>query len=427
VFYSGMSAREVIATLAIASAVGCSLVADQARTASVPADKLAMDTTLVARGADLAAIGNCGACHTRDDGKPFAGGRPLMTPFGTIYSTNITPDTETGIGKWSYVEFLRAMHEGVDREGRSLYPAFPYDHFTRVTDNDVEAIYAFIMTRDPARDIPPQNNLSFPMSQRPMVSGWKVLFFERGVYRADSQHDAEWNRGAYLVEGLGHCGSCHTPRNAMGAEKRSRYLDGGDAEGWDAPALSSASASPSAWTAEQIYTYLRQGWDQSHGTAVGPMRPVAHDLSQVPESDVRAIARYVAFNMEGAKPPAPAPAPAADDPTLRKGETVFKGACASCHEAAEGGNVVQSTKPIPLAVTTSVNAPEANNAIHVILEGVWPESGDKGTLMPGFEGALTEDQLVSLLFYVRAHYGRGQPWSDLPREVRAIMQSEGSR
>jgi len=422
-----MSAKEVIAILGIGSAVGCSLVADQARTASVPADKLAMDTTLlVARGADLAAIGNCAACHTREDGKPFAGGRPMKTPFGTIYSTNITPDTETGIGNWSSDDFLRTMHKGVDREGRNLYPAFPYDHFTRVTDNDVEAIYAFIMTRERVRDIPPQNKLSFPMSQRPMISGWKVLFFERGVYRADPQHDAEWNRGAYLVEGLGHCGSCHTPRNAMGAEKRSRNLDGGDAEGWDAPALSSASASPSPWTAEQLYTYLRQGWDKSHGTAVGPMRPVVHDLSQVPESDVRAIAKYVASNMEGAKPPSTASAPAADDPTQRKGETVFKGACASCHEAA-GGDAVQSTKPIPLDVTTSVNAPEANNAIRVILEGVWPDSGDKGALMPGFEGALTEDQLVSLLVYTRARYGRGPPWGDLPGQVRAIMQPEQSR
>ena len=422
-----MSAKEVIATLAIASALGFSLVAEPARPASVPTDKLAMDTTLVARGADLAAIGNCAACHTREDGKPFAGGRPLKTPFGTIYSTNITPDAETGIGKWSSDDFLRAMHEGVDREGRNLYPAFPYDHFTRVTDNDVEAIYAFIMTREPVRDIPPLNKLSFPMSQRPMISGWKVLFFERGVYRADPQHTAEWNRGAYLVEGLGHCGSCHTPRNAMGSEKLSRYLDGGGAEGWDAPALNSASPSPSAWTAEQLYTYLRQGWDKSHGTAVGPMRPVVHDLSQVPESDVRAIAKYVAFNMESAKPRSPAHAPAADDATLRKGETVFKGACESCHEAAEGGDVMRSSKPIPLAVTTSVNAPQPNNAIHVILNGVWPESGDKGALMPGFEGALTQDQLVSLLVYVRSRYGHGQPWGDLPGQVRAIMQSEPSR
>src|SRR5438309_7603064 len=169
----------------------------------------------VAKGEELAHIGNCLSCHTAEGGKPYAGGTPLKTPFGTIYGTNITPDPETGIGGWSLEAFTRAMREGVDREGRHLFPAFPYDHFTKLTDEDVAALYAFVMTREPVRQENRRNSVPLP---RASVGIWKSRYFERGAFKPDPSRSAEWNRGAYLVEGLGHCGACHTPRNKPGAE-----------------------------------------------------------------------------------------------------------------------------------------------------------------------------------------------------------------
>jgi len=196
---------------------------------------------LVAKGAELAAVGNCVTCHTASDGKPYAGGYPLQTPFGIVYATNITPDTETGIGRWSQDAFARAMREGVDREGRHLYPAFPYDHFTKTTDEDIRALYASVMTREPVRAHTPANTVSIP---RPLVALWKAMCFEPGVYRADPARDPRWNRGAYLAEGLAHCGACHTPRNRLGAEKKRESYAGGEVGGWHAPALN-ASTRPS--------------------------------------------------------------------------------------------------------------------------------------------------------------------------------------
>lgn len=258
------------------------------------------DAALIARGAQLSAIGNCATCHTGPRGKSFAGGLPLNTPFGVIYSTNITPDVDTGIGAWTEADFLRAMHDGVDRTGRNLYPAFPFDHFTRVSDEDVSAIYAYIMTRDAVPSRVLANRLTFPMNIRPLLSGWKTLYFDRGVYRPDPARSAEWNRGAYLVEGLGHCGACHTPRNTAGAETKSDPFGGGEAEGWRASAINASSPAPMPWTVDQLTRYLREGRDENHGTAAGPMSPVVHGLSEVSEADVRAMATYLTTVMAGA-------------------------------------------------------------------------------------------------------------------------------
>ena len=379
------------------------------------------DAASIARGATLSAIANCASCHTRRGGKSFAGGLPLATPFGVIYSTNITPDVETGIGAWTEADFLRAMHEGVDRAGRNLYPAFPYDHFARVSDDDVKAIYAFIMTRDPARSLVPANRLIFPMNVRPLLAGWKALFLDRGVYQPDPAHSAEWNRGAYLVEGLGHCGACHTPRNPLGAEKKSDSLGGGDAEGWHGTALNASSPAPKPWTVDQLTRYLRQGWDNSHGRAAGPMSPVVHELSEVPEEDVRAIALYLMTQMEGAVPAfGRASTTDPDEAQLRNGAAVFGGTCASCHD--EGASSMSSIHTVPLALTTSIHAPDARNVLHIVLEGIWPEPGEKGVLMPGFEGALTDEQVDSLLAYLRVHFAKSAPWPDVSRRARYITQ-----
>jgi mono/diheme cytochrome c family protein len=417
---------------------------DRPLVAAVPAsaERASFDAALVAKGAELAAVGNCRSCHTRPGGEPFAGGLPLATPFGTIHSTNITPDPDTGIGRWTGEDFLRAMHDGVDRAGRHLYPAFPYDHFTRVTALDVAAIYAFIMTREPVRAETPANRLRFPAGLRPAIAVWKALYFEPGVYRADPSKSAVWNRGAYLVDGLAHCGACHTPRNAFGAENRRQDLGGGEVERWHASSLIETSPAPVPWSADALYDYLRRGHEQRHGIAAGPMAPVAHNLSSAADDDVRAIAVYVASRMQR---PASAPAGAADavvaaakereagavsgaasgnGASAVDGATVFAGACAGCHGA---GPTSRSPAPVALGLTTSLNAPDPRNAIHITLEGLWPEPGAIGALMPGFAAELTDNQVIALVDYMRARFTDRPAWTDVPQrvsEIRQGMQSE---
>jgi len=379
----------------------------------------AFDPALVARGAELSAIGNCATCHTSREGRPFAGGLPLATPFGTIYSTNITPDPDTGIGRWTGSDFLRAMREGVDRAGHDLYPAFPYDHFTRVTDEDVAAIYAFIATREPVRAEVPANRLKFPAGLRSAIGLWKALYFRPGAYKPDASKSAHWNRGAYLVDGLAHCGACHTPRNALGAENRQQELAGGEVEDWHASSLTATSPAPVRWTADQLYDYLRHGREEQHGLAAGPMAPVTHNLAGVADEDVRAIATYVASLMPVSGSTA-ARRTGAERVASTDGAQIFAGACASCHETLPA---MPSTQPVPLGLTTSVNAPDPRNAIHVVLEGIWPESGEKGALMPSFAAELTDKQVAALVDYLRAHFTDQPAWRDVPERVAAIRKT----
>jgi mono/diheme cytochrome c family protein len=433
-----MNARKILlaaALLGVLITAGC---ADRTRVAAPPhAERASFDAALVARGARLAAIGNCAACHTRPGGRAFSGGLPLSTLFGTIYSTNITPDPDTGIGRWTGDDFLRAMHEGIDRGGRHLYPVFPYDHFTRVTDADIAAIYAFIMTRDAVRADVPANRLTFPASLRPTIAAWKALYFNRGVYRPDPSRGAEWNRGAYLAEGLGHCGACHTPRNAFGAEEKARDLGGGDVESWHASSLTVTSPAPAPWTVDQLFDYLRGGHEAKHGIAAGPMVPVVHDLAGVAEDDVRAIAVYIASRMRPEGPDAQQPGNALlasgrpqeanplfhtkrGDQAPDDGATIFAGACAGCHAADP---TAAGRQPVALGLTTSINAPDPRNAIHITLEGLWPEPGQAGALMPGFAGELTDGQVAALVDYLRARFTDKPAWSDVPERVREIRQA----
>jgi len=391
----------------------------QAAEAATPA---AFDRSQVVRGAALAALGNCRTCHTADGGSAYAGGKPLQTPFGTIYSTNLTPDPETGIGRWSAEDFRRAMHEGVSRRGRHLYPAFPYDHFTRVTDQDVAAIYAFVMTREPVRARRPPNRLVFPANVRPLLAVWKSLYFEPGRFVAQPGRSAEWNRGAYLVEGLAHCGACHTPRNAAGAENTNEPLSGGEAEGWHAPALGAASRAPVPWTAQALYAYLRTGFDADHGVAAGPMAPVADSLATVPEADVRAIAVYLADRAGAPRAPkavAVAGRAARDDDA--PGASVFTGACATCHHA---NDATPGVTPVPLAVTSSVNDPTPRNALRIVSEGLHPDSGEAGAMMPAFAGELTDAQIVAVVQYLRTHFSDRPPWNDVDETLRRIRKED---
>jgi mono/diheme cytochrome c family protein len=395
-----------------------------AATADAPVARAAFDAVQVAQGARLAAIGNCATCHTRSGGRPFAGGLALSTPFGTIYSTNITPDPATGIGAWTSRDFQRAMQEGVDRAGRHLYPAFPYDHFTRVSDADVAALYAYTMTRDPEHAEVRANELRFPANLRSLIGAWKALYFERGAYRSDPQHGAEWNRGAYLVEGLGHCDACHTPRNALGAEDRRRELGGGEAEGWHASSLTLTSPAPVPWTAEQLFVYLRTGHEAQHGIAAGPMGPVVRNLAGVAPDDVRAMAIYIAWRMRPQEAAAPARPEPADRPGATRnaaageGATIFAGACASCHT-----ETAAPEHPVALGLTTSLNAPDPRNAIHITLEGLWPDSGEHGALMPGFAGELTDAQVTALVDYLRLRFTDKPAWTEVPERVRDIRSA----
>jgi mono/diheme cytochrome c family protein len=367
----------------------------------------------IARGAELAALGDCSVCHTVAGGRPYAGGRGVPTPFGTVYAANITPEQQTGIGQWSKAAFQRAMRDGIGRDGRHLYPVLPYPHFTRATDDDIEALYAFLMTREPVRQIPPPNRLPFPLDNRVLLAGWNMLYLRPGAWQPDPSHDATWNRGSYLVEAVGHCGACHTPHNVLGAEKNQQRLAGGEAEGWYAPPLQAESPARQPWTVEALASYLRTGFDAGHGAAAGPMTPVTEELAHVPEADVRAMAVYVASMMPNETKVANAakmPRDAADHPA----QAIFVGACGGCH----GQDAPMTRDGAPsLALSSAVNAPTPAGAIQIILHGIPWREGKAAPYMPSFASALTDAQVAQLAGYLRAAYSDKPAWSDLPAEV----------
>lgn len=417
------------------------------RTAIAPIDppaRASFESAAIERGAQLAAIGDCVTCHTAPGGRAYAGGYPLRTQFGTIYGTNITPDPDTGIGRWSLAAFTRALREGVDRDGRHLYPVFPYDHFTLIGDEDIQALYAFLMTREPVRAEPPSNDIAFPMSFRPLVAGWKLLFFEPAAFRSDTAKGDEWNRGAYLVRGLAHCGACHTPRNVLGAEKKKQPLAGGAAEGWHAPAIDASSRAPVPWTAESLFSYLRRGTDPEHETAAGAMTPVVHNLSGVPESEVRAIASYVASVMgepdadrqrrgrtaltaarDAESAPGgvtPEPQAQGSDNVMQAGATLYTASCAVCHGAASRNPGAPSANALHLALASSLSLPNASNFVRIVLQGMAPTDGEPGAFMPGFAGAYTDAQVAALASYLRVTYTDRPAWKNLEREVRKVRR-----
>ncbi len=334
----------------------------------------AYDASQIRRGGELAALGNCSVCHTAEGGRFLAGGRPLETPFGKIYASNITPDPETGIGRWPEAAFQRAMHEGVDRAGHHLYPAFPYDHFTLVSDDDNKALYAYLMSRQPVTAETPANELPFPFNIRMAIAGWKLLYFRDGRYQPDASKPENWNRGAYLAEGLGHCGACHTPRNRLGAERKAEHFAGAEIDRWYAYAVNGQSPAPVRWTEDALASYLRNGWHRDHGMARGPMVPVVENMAVASDVDVRAIAVYVgSLTQQAAQPavrgkrPGAEPSPSrperlasadsltsppvlTDADAADPGARIYAGACAGCHELG---------RPVPfgglnLALSTAI-------------------------------------------------------------------------
>jgi nicotinate dehydrogenase subunit B len=383
----------------------------------------------IARGAQLAALGDCAVCHTVANGAINAGGRAIETPFGTIYSTNITPDVETGIGAWSYPAFERAMREGVHRDGRHLYPAFPYPHFAKTTDADLQALYAYLMAQPAVRVEAPTNALAFPFNLRPLLAGWNALFHQPAVFEADATKSDIWNRGAYLVEGLGHCAACHSPRNALGAEKANAYLAGGFAEGWEAPPLTSLSHAPIPWSEEELFAYLRSGESRFHGVAAGPMAPVVKELAALPDQDIRAMAVYLASFNENAidKPAQDVLAVKLETLTSTRavlasavGARLYEGACAVCH--AVGGAPLFGSRP-SLALNSNLHSAVPDNLIQVVLHGIAaPASSDLG-YMPAFKDSLTDAQLAELAAYLRQQFAPDKPpWTGLPAAVSQARQ-----
>jgi mono/diheme cytochrome c family protein len=380
-----------------------------------PPARSSFDAGQVARGATLSAIGNCRDCHTAEGGKPFAGGHALQTPFGTVYGTNITPDPDTGIGRWSLEAFARALREGVDRRGEQLYPVFPYDHFTKLNDDDVAALYAFVMTRDPVGQRNPANQVNFPYNVREFIVVWKNLYFHPGRFVPDPQQSQQWNLGAYLAEGLGHCSACHSPRNNLGAEIPDRHFAGGSAGSWHAPALDRSSPSPVSWTVDELALYLRTGLAERHAIAAGPMAPVTQNLQSVNGDDVRAIAVYVASGMQGAQASAPRAATATNANT--QGAAIYSSTCGECHDR---GRTTSSGGALELPLAIALSLPTSANLAHITLEGIPPRAGEPSRIMPGFAGTLTDAQVVLLLTYLRENVAQKPPWPDLDSQVRAI-------
>ena len=421
----------------VVAAAGAYLYADRhsAIAAITPPSPDSFDVALVERGEKLAGIGNCAVCHTAEGSPPMAGGLGLPTPFGTIHSTNITPDAETGIGSWSKEAFVRAMRKGVDREGRHLYPAFPYDFYTGMTDEDLEAIYAYLMSQEPVRSQAPANDVGFPLNQRILMAGWNLLFLDEGPKAQDSSKGDVWNRGQYLTESVAHCGACHSPRNMLGAAARSGddAYSGGEAEGWFAPALNASNHAPIRWNAETLANYLIDGWERDHGIAAGPMLPIANDLYHQPEEEAVAIAVYVADlmgNASGADAAAAGSAreraeglefgaegaPAlATEPLLARGAEVFADQCAVCHRAG--------TYTVPLALTGSVNAPDARNFVHTVMHGIQPApAGSANRFMPAKGLQIGNEDLVALTAFVRGRFGPGDVWENVEETVRTTRE-----
>ncbi|KPG01985.1 aldehyde dehydrogenase [Rhodopseudomonas sp. AAP120] len=424
-----------MAGAALLGALGMAAVALPIRGALAPIappDPATFSADMIARGRQLAALGGCATCHTVPGGIPNAGGRPMETPFGTVYATNLTPDPETGIGAWSYAAFERAMREGIARDGSHLYPAFPYASFTRTSDADLQALYAYLMSQAPVKAPTPAAKMAFPFNIRPLMAGWNLLFLRPGPIQADPARAAQWNRGAYLVESLGHCGACHTPRNALGAEQaKTAYLAGGEVDGWHAPALTALSRAPIPWTEAELFAYLRSGFSRFHGTAAGPMAAVVEQLGPLPDADIRAMATYLAsFAPPSEADPAEraaalqAEAASALRPLDTLGGRLYEGACASCH--SETGPTLFGVRPA-LALNTNLHAATPDNLIRVILDGIpSPAAAELGD-MPGFRHSFDDNQIAALVTYLRASFAPQAPaWGGVEQAVARLRAHQGS-
>jgi mono/diheme cytochrome c family protein len=364
----------------------------------------------VIKGQYLTLAGNCMGCHTPRGGAPYAGGRAIGTPFGNIYSSNITPDMDTGIGSWTADDFWRAIHNGKSKDGKFLYPAFPYPNYTKVTRTDSDAMFAYLRTVKPVRQASKEHELRFPYNQRILLAFWRSLYFSPGEYQAQANQSQEWNRGAYLVQGLGHCSACHTSRNALGGTVAGSDLAGGmiPMQNWYASSLTSDSETGIGdWEVKDIADLLHTGVSK-RGAVFGPMSEVvAASLQHLHDNDIQAMASYLKSIPERDSAPYVSPVRVADDAqaVLKLGASLYDTHCVECHKA--DGKGVPPAYP-PLAGNRSLSVQSTINPIRMVLNGGYPPT-TKGNQrpygMPPFSAALDDKEVAAVVSYIRMSWG----------------------
>jgi mono/diheme cytochrome c family protein len=393
---------------ASAAASGASAIAAAGASGAVRENAM---TQRLARGEYLARAGDCVACHTLPNGRPFAGGRPMPTPFGALYAPNITPDDETGIGTWTADDFWTMLHTGVSKDGSLLYPAMPFASYTRVTREDSDAIYEYLMSVTPVRQPNRPHELRFPFDKRELLIGWRTLYFKEGVWQPDATQSAQWNRGAYLVEGLGHCAMCHTAINALGGSSESKAFEGGmiPNQNWYAPSLTSnREAGLGNWELQDIADMMQVG--ASHrGTVYGPMAEVVYNsLQYLSDEDAQAMAVYLKALPKGTSEPPPTTESRLVDPgVMETGRQVYESQCAMCH--GQEGKGHPPAYP-PLAGNQSITMSSPVNSIRMVLNGGYAPGTRKNPRpygMPPFSHVLDDDHVAAVVTYVREAWGNG--------------------
>jgi mono/diheme cytochrome c family protein len=362
------------------------------------------DFSQIAHGRYVAVLGDCAACHSDPGGAPFAGGRAIETPFGSVLASNITPDRETGIGAWTDGQFIRAMTEGQTPDGVRLYPAMPYPYYAKMTTQDLIALRAYLNTLSPVYHRVESNHLPFPFDIRLGMVFWNSLFYTPGMFRPDPHQSAEWNRGAYLVEGPGHCGACHTSKNLLGGDESSRFLRGYSIQGWFAPDITGNShVGIGSWSIADIVSYLKKGVN-AHTVASGPMADEVQDASsRMTLGDLRAIAVFLKDQPGGGNPPGQTVA--SDDPAVRAGEAIYIDECSACHTRQGAG--IPRLFP-RLRGSSVVQSAEPTSLIHVVLEGsraVATDPAPTAPAMPPFGWKLNDRQVADVLTYIRNAWG----------------------
>jgi mono/diheme cytochrome c family protein len=370
----------------------------------------------VDRGRYLAQAGDCIACHTVPGAKIFSGNRPMPTPFGTLYSPNITPDRATGIGKWSADDFYKMMHTGRSPGGYLLYPAMPFASYTKVTRADSDAIFAYLRSVPPVRQQSRQHELRFPYNNRALLIGWRTLYFDEGEFQPDRGKSPEWNRGAYLVQGLGHCAMCHTPINALGGSSEQEAFHGGliPMQNWYAPSLTSnREGGLGNWELHDIMDLLQAGVS-NRGTVYGPMAEVTYNSLQfMSDDDIRAMAVYLKSLPANGPPPADvsaSPLRADVNQAATEGRRIYAQRCASCHGAEGRGKLPHYP---PLAANQSINMTSSVNPIRMVLNGGYPPGTRRNPMpygMPPFAQVLNDNEVAAVVTFIRTAWGnRGAP------------------
>ena len=394
-------------------AVSALLLASACAAQPAPADNLpnAQDFGQVERGRYLTTVADCAACHTEIGGKPFAGGRAIETPFGKVLSSNITPDRDTGIGKWSDAQFESAVRLGRAPHGKWLYPAMPYPYYTRMTPTEVRAIRAYLNTLPPVQNKVESNQLPFPFDIRAGMRLWNALYFTPGPYRPDPAKSEQWNRGAYLVQGPGHCAACHTPKTRLGGDQDREKLTGFSIQGWFAPDITGSTMfGLGRWSEADVVAYLKSGHNRL-AAAAGPMgEEVADSSSRMSDGDLQAIANFLKESAGEASGPAQPLGP--QEPVMLAGAAIYQDLCSACHRA--DGTGVPYLIP-NLADSSSVSSREPTSVLRVLIHGaqsVATQREPTGPSMPAFGWQLTDTQVAAVATYIRNSWGHAAPATD---------------